>query len=48
MVNDKIHQTNKGVGLFRKLQTTLRRSNLLTIYKSLIGPLLDYADMIYD
>ena len=47
-INDKIHQANKGVGLLRKLQTILPRNSLLTIYKSFIRPLLDYADVIYD
>ena len=47
-INDKIHQAKKGVGLLRKLQTILQRNSLLTIYKSFIRPLLDYADVIYD
>ena len=49
-INDKIYQVNKnkGVGLLRKLQTILPRNSLLTIYKSFIRPLLDYADVIYD
>ena len=47
-INDKIHQANKGVGLLRKVQTILPRNSLLTIYKSFIRPLLDYADVIYD
>ena len=46
-INDKIHQANKVVGLLRKLQTILPRNSLLTIYKSFIRPLLDYADVIY-
>ena len=47
-LNHKIHQANKSAGLFRKLQTILPRNSLLTIYKSFIRPLLDYADVIYD
>ena len=43
-----LHQANKGVGLLRKLQTILPRKSLLTIYKSFLRPLLDYADVIYD
>ena len=46
-INDKIHQANKGLGLLRKLQTILPRNSLLTIYKSFLRPLLDYADEIY-
>ena len=47
-INDKINQANKGVGLLRKLQTILPSNSLLTIFKSFISPLLDYADVIYD
>ena len=43
-MNDKI----KGVGLLRKLEPILPRTNLLTIYKVFIRPLLDYVDVIYD
>ena len=38
----------KSVGLLQKLETILPRASLLTIYKSFIRPLLDYADVIYD
>ena len=41
-------KTNKTIGLFRKLQTLLPRAPLITIYKSLIRPQLDYGDMVYD
>ena len=47
-INDKIHQANKGVGLFRRQQTFLPCTSLLTIYKSFIRLLLDYAYVIYD
>ena len=39
---------NKTIGIIRKLQNILPRSVLLTIYKSLIRPHLDYGDIIYD
>ena len=32
----------------RTLSVTFSRKNLLTIYKSFVRPLLDYADIIYD
>ena len=32
----------------RRLSVTLSRKSLLTIYKSFVRPLLDYADIIYD
>ena len=47
-INDQINQANKGVGLLRKPKRILPRNSLLTIYKSLIRPLLDYANMNYD
>ena len=39
---------NKAIGLLRKLNNTLPRLPLLTIYKSFIRPHLDYGDVIYD
>ena len=47
-INDETHQANQGVSLLRKLQTILPFASLLTMYKSFIRPLLDYADVIYD
>ena len=38
-------KTNKTIGLLRKLQTLLPRAPLITVYKSLIRPHLDYGDM---
>ena len=37
----------KSIALLRKLQATLPRSTLLTIYKAFIRPHLDYGDTIY-
>ena len=39
---------SKTVGLLRKLQSTLPRTSLITIYKSFARPHLDYGDRIYD
>ena len=39
---------NKAIGLLRKLNNTLPRLPLLTIYKSFIRPHLDYGGVIYD
>ena len=39
---------NKTTGLLRKLQNTLPRTSLITIFKSFIRPHLDYGDIIYD
>ena len=41
-------KVNKTIGLLRKLQNTLPRTSLITIFKSFIRPLLDYGDIIYD
>ena len=39
---------NKTIGLIRKLQTTLPRPSLSTIYKSFLRPHLYNGDIIYD
>ena len=43
-----LNKGNKNIGLLRKLQNILSRSQLLTIYKTFIRPHLDYGDIIYD
>ena len=42
------NKVNKTIGLLRKLQNTLPRTSLITIFKSFIRPLLDYGDITYD
>ena len=42
------NEVNKTIGLLRKLQDNLPRTSLITIFKSFIGPHLDYGDKIYD
>ena len=41
----KINKCNKITG---RLSMTLSRKSLLTIYKSFVRPLFDYADIIYN
>ena len=41
-------KTNKTIGLLRKLQNTLPRQALITIYKAFVRPHLDYGDILYD
>ena len=41
-------KVNKAIGLLQKLQKILLRLVLITMYKALVRPHLDYADMIYD
>ena len=43
-----LNKVNKTIGLLRNLQNILPREPLLTIYKSLVRPHLDYGDVIYD
>ena len=42
------NKVNKTIGLLHKLQDTLPRTSLITIFKSFISPHLDYGDIIYD
>ena len=41
-------KTNKTIGLLRKLQNTLPRQALITIYKAFVRPHLDYGGILYD
>ena len=47
-VNNKVNKYNKSIGIMKKLSLTLSRNSLLTIYKTFVRPILDYADIIYD
>ena len=42
------NKVNKTIGLLRKLQDTLPRTLLITIFKSFVRPHLDFGDIIYD
>ena len=41
-------KVNKTIGLLRKLQKTLPRLVLITMYKTFLRPHLDYGDIIHD
>ena len=43
-----LNKVSKTIGLLRKLQNTLPRLSLCTIYKLFIRPHLDYGNIIYD
>ena len=43
-----LNKVDKTIGLRQKLQITLPRPSLLTIYKSFIRLDFDYDDIIYD
>ena len=47
-IKEKISKANKGIGVIKKLNNTLPRKALLTLYKSFVRPHLDYGDIIYD
>ena len=44
---EKINKGMQVVGTLKKLSSVLPRFSLLTIYKSLVRPHLDYGDVIY-
>ena len=47
-IKEKMSKAMKGIGIIQKRSKTLPRHALITIYKSFIGPHLDYGDIIYD
>ena len=47
-IKNTLTKVNKTIGLLLKLQNILPRGSLLTIFKSLVRPHLDYGDVIYD
>ena len=42
------NKVNETIRFILKLQDTLPRTSLITIFKSFIRPRLDYGDLIYD
>ena len=48
MLKKNKSKANKGVGVTKKLNSTLPRKALLTLYKSFVRPNLDYGDILYD
>ena len=47
-INEKISKTQKRISVIKKRYNILPRNALLTIYKSLFRPYLDYGDIVYD
>ena len=41
-------RVNKDIRLLQKLQKTLPRTVLITMYKAFVRPHLDYGDITYD
>ena len=48
ILQKKIGKASEGIGVIKKLFKGLPRNALLTIYKSLVRPHLDYGDIVYD
>ena len=46
-LDEKI-KCNKMIGMMKKLSPSVSSQSLLTIYKSFVRPILDYADIIYE
>ena len=42
------NNTNKGIGMLKKLGKYLPRHSFVTLYKAFVRPHLDYAEIIYD
>ena len=47
-IKDKISKEMKRIGVIQKLNKTLLRHSLITIYISFVRPHLDYGDIMYD
>ena len=47
-IDSTILKVNRGIAVLKKLRYSLPRKSLITIYKALLRPLLDYGDIIYD
>ena len=47
-IDSTILKVNRGKTVLKKLRYSLSRKSLITIYKALLRPLLDYGDIIYD
>ena len=45
---EKMSKAMRGIGVIQKLNKTIPRHSLITIYKSFVRPHLDYGDIIYD
>ena len=47
-IDSNILKVNRDIAALEKLRYSLPRKSLITIYKALLRPLLDYGDIIYD
>ena len=47
-IKEEISKAYRGIRVIKKRQNNLSRQSLLTIYKSIIRPHLDYGDVVYE
>ena len=47
-VDNKINKCNKLIGIMKRLSLSISLNSILTIYKTIVCPHLDHADIIYD
>ena len=47
-IDSTILKVKGGIAVIKKLKYSLPRKSLITIYKALLRPLLDYGNIIYD
>ena len=47
-IGSTILKVNRGIAALKKPRYSLPRKSLIATYKSLLRPLFDYGDMIYD
>ena len=47
-INSTTLKVNRGLAVLKKLRYSLPWKSLITIYKALLRPLLDYGDITYD
>lgn len=47
-IDNTLYKVNKGIAVIKKQRHALPLKSLLTIYKVLLRPLIDYRDIIYD
>ena len=47
-IDSTILKVNRGIAVLKKLRYSLPWKSLITIYKAILRPLLDYGDIIYE
>ena len=47
-IDKVLTKASKGIAAIKRLRNSLPRKSLITIYKAIIRPYLDYGDILYD